>query len=233
MWHRARGLGKTLMLAGGTAAAILVVTYPRTTLAEEIPDADRQGEYDEEGMKFGNVVIKGQLVADGSVPGGWTLVRTFENQSDQPEKCVVEERVLRTETMPGARVTPPPVAVVLRNQTFALGPHEKRKLGVALPAAVGAQITAAKRRQAWVERARDRAMTAERYDSPAMTATYMEFDVEYLTPLPPGATAEKRDTGVTRPQGLAEIAPPMPMPVARPGSPTPQVATAADFDAPL
>ena len=223
MWHRARTLARTLMLAGGTAAALLVVTYPRTTLAEEIPDADRQGEYDDEGMKFGNIVVKGQLVADGSVPGGWTLVRTFENQSDQPSSCVIEERVLRTETMPGARVTPSPVAVVQRNQTFALGPHEKRKLGVALPAAIGAQITAARRRQAWVERAHDRAMAAERYDAPEMRATYMEFDVEYLTVLPPGATAEKRDTGVTRPQGLAAMAPPpVPMPVA-----------ATDLDAPL
>ena len=227
MWHRARTLAKTLMLAGGTAAAILAVTYPRTTLAEEIPDSDRQGEYDDEGMKFGNVVVKGELVADGSVPGGWTLVRTFENQSDQPEKCVVEERVLRTETMPGARVTPPPVAVVQRNQTFALGPHEKRKLGIVLPAAIGAQITAAKRRQAWVQREHDRAMNAEKYDSPAMTATYMEFDVEYLTVLPPGATAEKRDTGVTRPERMGMMAPP-PVPVPVGGAQPPSQLAAFD-----
>ena len=220
MRHRARSLGKTLQFAGGTAALILVVAFPRTTFAEEIPDSDRMGEYEEEGMKFGNVLVHGQLVADGSVPGGWTLVRTFENQSDQAEKCVLEERVLRTETMPGARVTPPPVAVVQRNQTIALGPHEKRKLGIVLPAAVGAQITAARKRQAWVERARDRAMTAERYDAPELRATYMIFDVEYLTALPPGATAERRqDNGVTRPETM----PLMP--------PTPQMAAA--FEPPL
>jgi len=210
MWKRARNLGKTLMLAGGTAAAMLVLAFPRTTFAEEIPDSDRTGEYEEEGMKFGNVVVHGQLVADGSVPGGWTLVRTLENQSDQPEKCLLEERVLRTETMPGARVTPPPVAVVQRNQTVALGPHEKRKIGVVLPAAVGAQITAGRRRQVWIERAQERAVAAQRYDAPEMRATYMTFDVEYLTALPPGATAERRqDNGVTRPERM-ELAPPLP-----------------------
>ena len=123
---------------------------------------------------------------------------------------MLEERVLRTETMPDARVTPPPVAVVQRNQTIALGPHEKRKVGVVLPAAVGEQITAARRRQAWVQQARDRAMAAERYDAKELSATYMMFDVEYLTALPPGATAERRpDNGVTRP-GRMMLVPPAP-----------------------
>lgn len=226
MRHRATNLGKTLMLAGGTAALMLVAAYPRTTFAEEIPDSDRMGEYAEEGMKFGNILVQGQLVADGSVAGGWTLVRTFENQSDQPEKCVLEERVLRTETMPDARVTPPPVAVVQRNQTIALGPHEKRKVGVILPAAVGVQITAARQRQAWVERARARAMEAERYNAPELRATYKIFEVEYLTALPPGATAERRpDNGVTRPETMPM---PMPMPIV---PPPPEVAAA--FDPPL
>jgi hypothetical protein len=211
MGQRARNLGKTLMLAGGTAAALLVLVIPRTTLAEELPDSDRMGEYEEVGMKFGNVVVQGELVAANSAPGGWTLVRTFENQSDQPEKIVLEERVLRTETMPDARVTPPPVAVVLRNQTVALGPHEKRKVGIFLPPAVGAQITAARQRKAWIEGARARAIAAERYDGPEMRATYMQFDVEYLTALPPGATAERKpDNGVTRPEGLGMMVPPRP-----------------------
>jgi hypothetical protein len=225
MWHRARIFGKTVMLAGGSAAVILVLAFPRTTFAEEIPDSDRMGEYgEEEGMKFGNIVVKGELVADGSVPGGWTLVRTFENQSDQPEKCVLEERVLRTETMPDARVTPPPVAVVQRNQTVALGPHEKRKIGIVLSPAVGAQITAAKRRQAWVEQARARAIAAERYGGPETRATYMVFEVEYMTALPPGATAEKRrDNGILRPQALGMIAPPLPVAVPD-GMPPSQVA---------
>lgn len=217
---RMRTLAATLIFAGGTVAAVLVLAWPRTTFAEEIPDSDRIGGYEEEGMKFGNIVVKGELVADGT-PGGWSLVRTFENQSDAPEKCVIEERVLRTETMPGARVTPPSVAVVQRNQTIALGPHEKRKIGVRLSESVGAQITAGLRRKAWVEQAQQRAIAAEHYDAPAMRATYMEFDVEYLSALPAGATAERHpNNGVTRPMAMPEMMPP----------PRPAERTAAAFD---
>ncbi|MEA2750051.1 MAG: hypothetical protein QOI41_4194, partial [Myxococcales bacterium] len=56
-----------------------------------------------------------------------------------------------------------------------------------------------------------RALAAERYDAPEMRATYMTFDVEYLSALPPGATAARPvDTGVTRPAGLWEMSPPTP-----------------------
>lgn len=214
MSKRMRALTTTLMFAGGTAAAVLVLAWPRTTLAEEIPDSDRTGDYEEEGMKFGNIVVKGELVADGT-PSGWSLVRTFENQGDAPEKYVIEERVLRTETMPGARVTPASVAVVQRNQTMALGPHEKRKIGVRLPAAIGAEITAGLRKKAWIEQAQQRAIVAEHYDAPAMRATYMTFDVEYLSALPAGATAEHHESnGVLRPIAFSEIAMPVPTSVA-------------------
>lgn len=214
MRQRLRSVVIGLLCAGGTAA-VVGVSWPRTTYAEEIPDVDRMGEYEEEGMKFGNIVVNGELVAEASTPGGWSLVRTFENTSDAPEKCVIEESVLRTETMPDARVAPPPTAVVLRNQTVALGPHEKKKIGVRLPKEVGEQITAGLRRRAWIESARNRAYAAERYDGPEMTATYMTFHVQYLTALPPGATAQRPvDNGIRRPARLAEIAPPEPVQVA-------------------
>jgi hypothetical protein len=231
MRQRMRTLATTLMFAGGTAAAVLVVAWPRTTFAEEIPDSDRMGDYEEEGMKFGNIVVKGELVADGT-PSGWSLVRTFENQSDAPEKCVIEERVLRTETMPGARVTPASVAVVQRNQTIALGPHEKRKIGVRLSESIGAEITAGLRKKAWIEQAQQRAIAAEHYDAPAMRATYMTFDVEYLSALPAGATAERHhDNGVLRPMGMPEM---MPMPVrVAPSPPSSAMAAAAVVDPPL
>jgi hypothetical protein len=231
MRQRMRTVATTLMFAGGTAAAVLVMAWPRTTLAEEIPDSDRMGEYEEEGMKFGNIVVKGELVADGT-PSGWSLVRTFENQSDAPEKCVIEERVLRTETMPGARVTPASVAVVQRNQTIALGPHAKRKIGVRLSESIGAEITAGLRKKTWIEQAQQRAIAAEHYDAPAMRATYMTFDVEYLSALPAGATAERHhDNGVLRPMGMPEVMP-MPMPVP-PSPPSAAVAAAAAIDPPL
>jgi hypothetical protein len=222
MRQRMRTVATTLMFAGSTAAAVLVVAWPRTTLAEEIPDSDRMGDYEDEGMKFGNIVLKGELVADGT-PSGWSLVRTFENQSDAPEKCVIEERVLRTETMPGARVTPAAVAVVQRNQTIALGPHEKRKIGVRLSESIGAEITAGLKRKAWIEQAQQRAIAAEHYDAPAMRATYMTFDVEYLSALPAGATAERHhDNGVLRPMAVSEM-----MPTAMPVPPSPPSAAVA------
>lgn len=188
-WIRIRQLSTTALFAVGTAAAALVVLWPRQTHAEEIADWDRQGDYDEDGMKFGNILVKGELVADGKAPGGWALVRTLENKSDQTEKITVEERVLRTETMPEARVTGGSVAVVLRNQAIVLGPHEKRTIGIVLPKSIGEQITAGIKAKAWAERGREQALATEKWDSPALNRTYMTFNVEYLKPLSPGDTA--------------------------------------------
>jgi hypothetical protein len=196
-----RRLGTVALFALGAAASTLLVFWSRPTHAEVIEESERQGEYDEDGMKFGNVVVKGELVADGSVPGGWVLVRTLENKGDETEKCAVEERVLRTETMDGARVTPTPVAVVLRNQPIALGPHEKRTIGVRLPEEVGKQITTGLATQAWIQRAEARAAELEQWDKAHLDVTYMAFHVEYLKPLRPGETA----------------APPFPSGVMRPG----------------
>lgn len=196
-------LATIFVFAAGTAALCLAVLWPRPTLAEEIPDDERQGEYEDLGMKFGNIVVKGELVADVRVPGGWALVRTLENKSDEPESCTVEERVLRTETMPEARVTPAPTPVVLRNQRISLGPHEKRTIGIALPRTLGEQITAGILAKASIERDRDRAIAAEKWDSVNLTRTYMAFHVEYLKPLPPGAKAAPHtNTGIVRPERM-------------------------------
>ncbi len=183
-----RDLAKAAVRAAGTAAVVLTVALPRTTHAEPIEDSERQGEWEEEGMKFGNVVVRGQLVAAASAPGGWTLVRTLENKSDEPAHCVVEERIMRTETMIDARVGPSGRAVLLRNQPIALGPHEKRTIGVVLPAPLAAEIAAAHRSRVTIERAHERVITTGTSD-PVAQRTFMTFDVEYLTPLPPGATA--------------------------------------------
>ncbi len=173
--------------------------WSRATYAEEIADYERQGEWDEDGAKFGNIVVKGELVADAA---GWVLVRTMENKGEEPETCRVEERVLRTETMPNARVEPPPFAVVLRGVTITLGAHEKRKIGIPLAASIGEEITANLRAKAEIEAGRFRAIEAERYKDPVFERTYHYFSVQYLKPLPPGATAAKPDTGVTHPAAM-------------------------------
>lgn len=200
---RARDLAKVAILAVGTAAVVLTLALPRTTHADPIADGDRQGEWEEEGMRFGDVVVQGKLVADGSVPGGWTLVRTLENKSDQPASCVVEERVMATETMLDARVGPSGRAALLRNQTIKLGPHEKRSIGVRLPESLGAKITAGHRTRAMAMQAQGRMLESGEPD-PLAHRTFMAFDVEYLTPLPPGATAAPPvDNGFARPASYA------------------------------
>ncbi len=202
-WLKTRPLGTVALFAIGAAASTLLVFWSPPTHAEVVEEAERGGEYDEDGSKFGNIVVKGELVADGSVPGGWVLVRTLENKGDDPEKCAVEERLLRTETMDGARVTPSPVAVVQRTQPIALAAHEKRSIGVRLPEEVGKQISAGLATQAWIHQAEARAAELEQWDKTHLDVTYMSFHVEYLRPLRPGETAAPpfRST-VTRPERM-------------------------------
>lgn len=217
MWQRVRPLATMTFFAFGTLVASLTVLWPRTTHADltEIPDSERQGDYDEDGMMFGNIVVKGQLVADAKAPGGWALVRTYENKGDTAETCTLEERVLRTETMPDARVNPRSIAVIVRTQKIALGPHEKRSVGVYLPPAIGAQMTQGHKTKANIEQQRDALIAAEKYDLIQYGRTYTSFDVEYLKPLLPGTKAEVPvDNGVFPPAAM-----PVPMPPPPPASP--------------
>lgn len=202
MRPRVRSLPTLALFAAATLALTLSTLWPRSTFAEEVADWEREGEWDEDGAKFGNIVIHAELVADTTVPGGWVLVRTVENKGEEAETCQIEERVLRTETMPGARVEPPGYAVLLRGVSITLGAHEKHALGIALPASIGAQITANLQARAAIEKGRERALALGRYGDPVMQRTYLYFRIEYLKPLPPGATAAKPDNPVTHPAAM-------------------------------
>jgi hypothetical protein len=202
MRYGRRELAIAGICAAGTLTVGLVLSLPRTTHAEEIADSDRRGDYEEEGMKFGDVVVRGKLVPAAGAPGGWTLLRTIENQSDEPATCVLEERVMRQETMVNARVGPPARAVLLRNQTFSLGPREKRSVGVHLPASLASQIAMAHRERAMIERAHEQ-LVMTGHPNKLAQRTFMTFDVEYLTPLPPGATAEVPVDNGVRPASMA------------------------------
>jgi hypothetical protein len=189
---RNRPIGTAAFFAVGTAAIALALLAPRATHAdeEEIPDWERQGDYEQNGTRFGEVVVKGELVPAANAPGGWTLVRTLENTSDEPQNCTVEERILRMETTPYARSGSMAEAVVLRNQPIALKPHEKRTIGITLPPKIGEQITAGLKKKAWIDSAYQRAVANEKYDDKIMAASYNHFSVEYLKPLPPGKKAQ-------------------------------------------
>ena len=203
-----RSLATVALFSAAALALTLSTLWPRATFAEEVADWERHGEWDEDGEKFGNIVVRGDLVADATVPGGWVLVRTIENKGDEAESCQIEERVLRTETMPGARVEPPPYAVLLRGVSISLGAHEKRSLGIPLAASIGAQITSNLQARAAIEKGQARAIELERYRDPVFQRTYMSFRIEYLKPLPPGATVAKPEQGVTRPMGMPMAMPP-------------------------
>lgn len=185
------------LVAVATAVVTLVIAWPAASSAREVSMSDRQGEWDENGVKFGNILVRAELVADAT---GWVLVRKLENQGDGRESCTVQERLLRTETMRDARVEPSPSVVFERTQKFELGPHEKRSIGVRLSEATSAEISAAMRRRKVIDDAYDRAIaTGDFEDRKALEATYMRFDVDYIKPLAAGDTAAKEDNGVEHP----------------------------------
>lgn len=189
-------------LAAGVVA--LMVLYPRTTEAEDVEDFERQGEWDETGQRFGAIVVHATLEASPTAPGGWTLVRTWENKSDEVAETTVEERLESTESLEGARVTPAPVTVLARTQKLKLGPHEKKSIGVFLPPNIGPKITEGQRRHA-IARAQ---MAAGKYDD---DSTYEEFSVTYLRPLAKGETVAKHEG--YRPEHPARMPAVVPPPV--------------------
>jgi len=177
---------KLLVQALAAGAIALMVLYPRTTQAEDVEDYDRVGEWDDDGQRFGSIVIHASLEPSPTAPGGWTLVRTFENKSDEIAEATVEEHLQSTESLEGARVTPAPVTVLARTQKLKLGPHEKKSIGVFLPATIGPKITKGEQRHA-LGRA---LMAAGKSDN---DMTYEEFSVTYLRPLAKGETVAKHE----------------------------------------
>jgi hypothetical protein len=181
-------LGSRALLALGAFATAFIVFFPRETQAEEIPDYERQGEYDDEGhLRFGEISLKGELTKTAS---GWILVRTYENNSDEPQSCTVEERILEQETMRNSRVGPPTNAIITRTQVLKLGPHEKRSIGVTFSPEINAKMDESQRIQDIVNAAVARSAETGNY-SRQSSLFYTQFSVEYLKPLPPGATAER------------------------------------------
>lgn len=191
-----------VVVASGVAAAALILFAPRDTRAvETIEDDERLGEWEEKGMRFGDIVIDGKLERTAN---GWVLVRTYENTSDEARRCEVEERLSTTQVAQGSRVEPAPVSLIVRNQVLALGPHEKRRIGVPIPASIGAQMDASAKTQAQIDAAMVRVMNGHNPDAytSILGTTYARFDVKYFKPLPPGAVA-------ARPHGTGMMPPPM------------------------
>ncbi|MFO0736691.1 MAG: hypothetical protein U0270_12475 [Labilithrix sp.] len=172
--------------AFGAGLVALLLLFPRRTQAEAVEEYERRGEMDDDGQRFGAIVVRGELVPSANAPGGWSLVRTYENRSDEAIEMALEEHVDRVETMAGARVEPPAVSVLARTQTLRLGPHEKRSIGTYLPEKLGREIAKARAVQAWVSAQ----MVAGKSDG---DRTYDRYGVYYRRPLAPGETAAVRE----------------------------------------
>ncbi len=190
-------LRETAVLAGAAMACALVVLWPRPTCAEEISDDERRPDYDENGgPMFDGVAVTATLAPDAKVPGGWVLVRTIVNTKDEPATVSVDERIMREESQLEARVSGTSLVASATTRSFSLGPHETRKVGIALPAALGEAITAGDRTHAAAERAREHLGdpgARGRVARAAFDRTYRIYFVQYLKPLPPGATAKAPD----------------------------------------
>jgi hypothetical protein len=167
------------MSAGIVALCVLL---PKTTHAEAVEDYERMGEGDDDGQRFGAIVVKGELVATANAPGGWTLVRTFENKSDTPAEAALEERIETAESMYGARVASMPTVALSRTQKIRLAANEKKSIGTYLPEKLGQAMTKAHHAEA-MGRAQ---IMAGHYENPV---SYQTFSVSYLRPLAPGETA--------------------------------------------
>lgn len=187
------GLRDSALLAGATMACALVVLWPATTSAEEIADEERMPEYGDLGPIFDGISVTGELVADAKVPGGWVLVRTLVNTTDAPATCSFEERVMRQESQVDARVSGTPTTASATVRTVSLAPRETQKLQAALPVALGEAIRAGARARVAAEKAREHAWEQSPRGRAARAAydrTFASYFVQYLKPLPAGATAK-------------------------------------------
>lgn len=180
----ARGLRSTFLRSAGAALVAGILLLPRALQAEEVSDEERHGEWDDDGERFGSIVVKGELVASPIAPGGYTLLRTYENKGDERERVTVEERVLLQEGDRGARTGAPTEPVLVRTQVLDLAPHQKKSIGTYLPAALAEKMVAAHKAQvAWDARA------AAGFWG---TGTMQMYSVDYLRPLAKGEVAMKR-----------------------------------------
>jgi hypothetical protein len=140
-----RSTATILAIATATFAASLAVAWPRTTLAD---GDDNDGEWTADGMKFGSVLVKTELVRDQKSKTGWVMLVTAKNDSDAPAKCKLEEDVTRSLSSPGSRVSAPAVAIWKVRDTLALEAHASVTKKLDVPANLAAQMTVAERDQA-------------------------------------------------------------------------------------
>jgi hypothetical protein len=173
---------QALAFAAIAATTTLAVAWPRVTLAD--PDDDRMGEWTDDGTKFGDVLVKGELVHDTHARSGWRMVITAENKGDAPASAVLESDLTRQMVNPQARVSPEAAKLWKNSERITLAAHAKTTVTRDVPAWIAQQLD----NTAKVDRAREKAQKefdkAPEKAPPAVTATvlapYNVFAVGFL-----------------------------------------------------
>lgn len=208
----ARQLRSVFLRTAGSAFVAAVLLLPRALQAEEVSAEERMGEWDDNGERFGGIVVRGELVASPIAPGGYTLVRTYENTSEVRERQVVEERVLLQEGQRGARTGYVAEPALVRTQVLDLAPHQKKTIGTYLPVGLAEKMVQAEK----VRTAVDRRIEAGDYMSTIGIVT-RQYSVDYLRPLAKGEVAARPFRGGS---GMEDV-PDLNIAAPRPGMPAP------------
>ena len=172
----------SLLRSLGVGVVALAILFPKTTEAEVVQDYERMGESDDDGQRFGAIVVKGELVPSANAPGGWTLLRTYQNKSDEIAEVTLDERIETRESMYGARVSAVPSVALERTQKLRLGANEKKAIGTYLPEKLGESMTKAHRLEALSKAYAE----SGHWEHPI---AFQDYAVSYLRPLAYGETA--------------------------------------------
>jgi hypothetical protein len=131
---KTRALATILATSALTAAMILPLAWPRTTLADGTDDSLRQ-----DGTKIQHVVVSGTLERDDATKL-WSMVVVAENDGDEEETAQIEADLTRVRMRMGVRVPPRPTAVLRRFETIAIPAGGKVERRYPLAKNVGDQI---------------------------------------------------------------------------------------------
>jgi hypothetical protein len=127
--------------AAVTAAAGLAVAWPHTTYADgEQPVA----QYTAEGTKFGDVVVKSDLVRDSKSKTGWVVVIVASNKSNSVASVSLEADLTQMVANPMGRVAPMAQTVWNTNESLTLAANQTVVKRFDVPAAIATRITTAR-----------------------------------------------------------------------------------------
>ena len=170
------------------AALTVTLCWPRMTMA----DGDSPiGVHTLDGMKFGDIVVNGELVADKGAKSGWAMMVTAKNMGDHDETCDVQAELTRTMVNPMARSAPPAEAIWKKRHSWTVLAHETVKQRIEIPAAFAVQVAQAAREQ----RLRETLKTRD------FSNSYKVFNVAFRSLAKPS----NHDKGAELPEEKAEI----------------------------